>query len=153
MLRIALFLTTVGTAAASAGQGCQAEGAAATVCDGVAANCSPLSCAAASGTWISGANPAATACSDATDCDDAAMATGVAAGNAITAAAKAFSDADSDLVTEACAQDPADGAATCAAAATFTAGTTVQNAAAAGCDATGCVYTPYVSAALFGCRP
>ena len=48
-------------------------------------------------------------------------------------------------VTEKCEQDSADGAATCAAASGFSAGTTVQTAAEAGCDADGCDYTAYVA--------
>ena len=48
---------------------------------------------------------------------------------------------------EACVQDTAAGAATCDASG-FTAGTAVRGAAAASCF-TPCIYTPYVSAALF----
>ena len=146
MLRIAAFLSTLGAAAASAGQGCYDTGT--HTCAKGAANCAPYTCNVQGATkvWVSAAS--ASPCSADTSCEDSTMASGVAAGNAITAAAKAFSDAGE--VTEACVQDTASGAATCDASG-FTAGTTVRSASDASCDTSaGCVYTAYVSAALFG---
>lgn len=56
-------------------------------------------------------------------------------------------------VTEKCEQDSAANAATCDAASDFSTshGTTVRTAAEAGCDAEGCVYTPYVPPCADGC--
>lgn len=61
-------------------------------------------------------------------------------------------DAESE-VTEKCEQDSAANAATCDAASDFSTshGTTVRTAAEAGCDAEGCVYTPYVPPCADGC--
>eukprot|EP01045_Picozoa_sp_COSAG04_P030932 COSAG04_NODE_5544_length_1576_cov_1.107651_1_plen_150_part_10 len=91
MLRLAALLAISSTAAASSGQGCYDTNT--HQCSNAQPVCSPHSCNVQGGgkVWVSAAS--ATPCSVATSCVDSAMADGVAAGNAITAAAKAFSDA------------------------------------------------------------
>merc|ERR1719428_1410688 len=80
-------------------------------------------------TWVSAAS--ATACSADTSCEDTTMATGVAAGNDITAAAKAFSDAAAS-----CGGTATDTTATPDCAAAFAA---ASDTLAASCPA-GCTY-------------
>merc|ERR1719428_116188 len=86
-------------------------------------------------TWVSAAS--ATACSADTSCEDTTMATGVAAGNDITAAAKAFSDAAAS-----CGGTATDTTATPDCAAAFAA---ASDTLAASCPA-GCTYTSKIAA-------
>ena len=135
MLRIAAFLSTLGAAAASAGQGCYDTGT--HTCAKGAANCAPYTCNVQGATkvWVSAAS--ASPCSADTSCEDSTMASGVAAGNAITAAAKAFSDAAAS-----CGGTATDTTATPDCAAAFAA---ASDTLAASCPA-GCTYTSKIAA-------